>query len=282
MASPPAPGQGPDRPLLLGVSACLLGQNVRYDGGHKRDRWITDELSRFVRFVPVCPEMEAGLGVPREAMRLAGDPAEPRLMTGRTGRDLTEVMRSWAVARVEELAGLKLCGFIFKSRSPSSGMARVKVYPLAGGMGTNTGVGIFARAFMERFPLLPVEEEGRLNDPGLRENFIERLFAMGRWRDILDRECMPGACTLGALVDFHTRHKLILMAHSPATCAGWAPWWPGPRPWPRRPSIRSTRNCSWKPWPSWPPRPRTPTRSSTWPGISAAWSRTGSAPNWPR
>lgn len=205
------PDAAAEAPLRLGVSACLLGNPVRYDGGHKHDRWITGELGRHVHFVPVCPEVEAGFGVPREAMRLTGDPAAPRLVTIKTGRDLTEPMRAWAARRVEELAGEDLCGFLFKSRSPSSGMARVKVYPEKGGMPAHTGVGLFARAFMERFPLIPVEEEGRLCDPRLREHFIERIFILRAWRDVL-----RGGADTAALIDFHARHKLLAMAHSPA------------------------------------------------------------------
>lgn len=194
--------------IRLGVSSCLLGAKVRYDGGHKLDRFLVDTLGRYVEYVPVCPEVECGLPVPREAMRLVGDPEAPRLVTSRTGADLTDRMLAWARERVERLAGEDLCGFVFKSGSPSSGMERVKVYS-AQGMPSKTGVGLFARAFLERFPLLPVEEEGRLNDPVLRENFIERLFALARWRETLAR-----GKTRGNLVDFHTREKLLLLSHS--------------------------------------------------------------------
>ena len=162
--------------IRLGISACLLGQPVRYDGGHRLDRWIADTLGQYVTFVPVCPEAECGLGVPRESMHLAGDPARPRLITTRTHRDLTDRMVQWARRRVTELEKENLCGFIFKSNSPSSGMARVPVHDEKGGV-AKTGVGIFARAFMDHFPLLPVEDEGRLHDDEIRENFIERLFA---------------------------------------------------------------------------------------------------------
>ncbi|MCA1945117.1 MAG: DUF523 and DUF1722 domain-containing protein [Desulfovibrio sp.] len=197
-----------DTPLLVGVSTCLLGEPVRYDGGHKHDRYLTDILGRFVRFVPVCPEVECGLGVPREAMRLVGDPAAPRLVTQKTGIDHTERMLAWAARRVEALAGEPLCGFVFKSKSPSSGMARVKVYDENGHAATK-GVGLFARAVMERFPHLPVEEEGRLNDVHLRENFIERLFLYKRWQDTVQRQR-----TKASLMEFHTRHKLLFMSHS--------------------------------------------------------------------
>jgi len=196
--------------IKLGISSCLLGEKVRFDGGHQWDRFITDTLGNYVEFVAVCPEVESGLSVPREAMRLVGDPAHPRLLTMRTGIDHTERLVTWAHRRVQELAAQDLCGFIFKSKSPSSGMARVNVYNDQGVPGPR-GVGIFARIFMERFPGLPVADEGRLYDPALRENFIERLFVLKRWRELLAQN--PG---IGSLVDFHTRHKLLILAHSPS------------------------------------------------------------------
>ena len=202
-----------ESPLRLGVSACLLGHPVRYDGGHKHDRWITGELCKYVTFVPVCPEAEAGFGIPREAMRLVGDPAEPKLVTIQTGRDMTPAMTEWAATRLEDLARQDLCGFIFKSRSPSSGMERVKVYPEKGGPAVNKGVGIFAAAFMKRFPLLPVEEDGRLNDARLRENFIERIFVLRRWRDTA--KAITDGAGVRELIAFQASHKLLLMAHSP-------------------------------------------------------------------
>jgi len=195
--------------MRLGVSACLLGENVRFDGGHKLDRFLTDTLGQFVEYVPVCPEVECGFPVPREAMRLVGDPAHPRLVTTRTNVDHTERMVAWARKRVAELEGEGLCGYVFKSNSPSSGMERVRVYD-ANGVPSKSGVGIFARIFMEHFPLLPVEDEGRLHDMKLRENFIERVFTLKRWRDTLAE-----GRTRGNLVAFHTRHKLLLLAHSP-------------------------------------------------------------------
>jgi uncharacterized protein YbgA (DUF1722 family)/uncharacterized protein YbbK (DUF523 family) len=194
--------------IRLGISTCLLGEQVRYDGGHKWDRFITDTLGKYVEFVPVCPEVECGLGIPREAMHLVGDPNNPRLVTVRSGVDHTDRMLAWARPRVLELEKEGLCGFIFKSDSPSSGMERVKVYGPSGSP-VKTGVGLFARVFMEHFPLLPLEEEGRLHDPTLRENFIEAIFTLKRWREML---ALDGG--RGALVDFHTRHKLLLRAHS--------------------------------------------------------------------
>ena len=196
--------------LKLGISACLLGQRVRYNGGHTRDHFLTDTLGSLVDYVPVCPEVECGMPIPREALRLVGEPENPRLMTSKTKKDMTEQMTTWAAARLDALAGENLCGFIFKSASPSSGMSGVKVYTEAG-MPSKRGSGIFARMFMNRFPLLPVEDEGRLHDPVLRENFIERIFVYKRWHDLLSN-----GKTRGGLVDFHTRHKLLIMAHSPA------------------------------------------------------------------
>ncbi|MBN2061956.1 MAG: DUF523 and DUF1722 domain-containing protein [Deltaproteobacteria bacterium] len=195
--------------IRIGISACLLGEPVRYDGGHAHDRYITDTLGRYMEFIPVCPEMEAGFGIPREPVRLVGDPDLPRLITVNTKRDLTDTMMNWASMRVKELEKQNLCGFIFKSKSPSSGMERVKVYR-ENGMPVKKGVGLFARAFMEHFPLLPAEDEGRLHDPNLRENFIERIFTLYRWHKNIEEKQSPGK-----LVDFHTRHKLLILAHSP-------------------------------------------------------------------
>lgn len=192
--------------IPMGVSSCLLGNKVRYDGGHKHDRYVTETLGHFFDFVPVCPEVECGLPTPREAMRLVGDPDAPRLVTNKTGIDHTEKMLSWAAKRLVELEKESLCGFIFKNRSPSSGMERVKVYD-DNKVPQNVGEGIFARAFKEHFPLIPVEEEGRLHDLLLRENFIESVFVYKRWRATLAEG------TPGSLVQFHTQHKLMLLAH---------------------------------------------------------------------
>jgi uncharacterized protein YbgA (DUF1722 family)/uncharacterized protein YbbK (DUF523 family) len=195
--------------IRLGISTCLLGENVRYDGGHKLDRFLTDTLGQYVEYVPVCPEVECGLPIPRESMHLEGDPESPRLVTSRTKQDMTERMVNWAKKRVVELEKEGLCGFIFKSDSPSSGMERVRVYNEKG-MPVKRGVGMFARIFMEHFPLLPVEDEGRLHDPKLRENLVERIFTLKRWREVLAKK--EGR---GNLIDFHTQHKLLILSHSP-------------------------------------------------------------------
>ncbi len=196
--------------IRIGISACLVGQLVRFDGSHKHDRYLTNTLGEYLDFVPVCPEVESGFSVLRETLRLVGDPKAPRLVTSRTNIDHTDRMLGWAEKRVRELEAENLCGFIFKSDSPSSGLMRVKVYN-SKGMAEKKGVGLFARTFTRHFPLLPVEEEGRLNDPVLRETFIEQIFTLKRWRETL---------TLGRnmknLVDFQTRHKLLMLSHSPA------------------------------------------------------------------
>jgi len=198
-----------EKKIKLGISACLLGESVRYDGGHKLDRYLTDTLGEYVDYVPVCPEFECGLSVPRESMRLVGDPDAPRLVTNITKQDHAERLLKWAANRVAALEQEDLCGFVFKKNSPSSGMERVKVYNDKG-MPVKKGVGLFSRVFMEHFPLLPVEDEGRLHDPKLRENFIERIFVFKRWRELLSQEKRRGS-----LVDFHTKHKLLVLSHSP-------------------------------------------------------------------
>ncbi|MBN1485652.1 MAG: DUF523 and DUF1722 domain-containing protein [Chloroflexia bacterium] len=193
----------------LGVSSCLLGQKVRYDGQHQLDRYLVRTLGQFVEWVSVCPEVEMGLPIPRPSLRLVGDPETPRLIELKTGNDYTERMQDWARERLEQLAELDLHGFVFKRGSPSSGLFRVKIYTEAG-MPSHKGAGMFPREVMRRFPLLPLEEDGRLHDPKLRENFIDRIFVYQRWREMLRHDPGPGG-----LVQFHTAHKLTLMAHSP-------------------------------------------------------------------
>ena len=195
--------------IKIGVSSCLLGNKVRYDGGHKLDRFLRDTLGQYVSFVPVCPEVECGLPIPRPSMRLSGSPDAPRLIVTKTGADLTDQMIRWARKRVVELEKENLCGYIFKKGSPSSGMVRVKVYN-ENGVPYQTGSGLFAKAFMDHFPRVPVEEEGRLHDPMLRENFIERIFALKRWRELLSSKH-----TLRDLIEFHSHEKLLLLSHSP-------------------------------------------------------------------
>jgi uncharacterized protein YbgA (DUF1722 family)/uncharacterized protein YbbK (DUF523 family) len=197
-----------DRPVRVGISSCLLGERVRFDGGHKRNVFLTDTLGRLVEWVPVCPEVECGLGTPRESMRLV-QTDRLRLVTVKTGVDLTSRLVDYADRRVEELATADLSGYVLKKDSPSCGLERVKVYG-AQGMPAKAGRGLFAARLAKRLPDLPLEEEGRLSDPRLRDNFLERVFAYWRLRGLF-----APAWTIGDLVRFHTGHKLILLAHSP-------------------------------------------------------------------
>ena len=202
--------EGEAQKIRLGVSACLLGQEVRYYGGHKRDRFLIDPLGPFVEWVPVCPEVEIGLGVPRDTIRLVGDAATPRLVVEKTGDDLTARMQRYARARTRELESLDLHGYVLKRGSPSCGLFRVRVFDERGVV-RGHGTGAYAGVLTARLPVLPVEEEGRLGDPALRENFIERVFAMVRWRTFVTRRPGPGD-----LVAFHTAQKFAVLAHSPS------------------------------------------------------------------
>ena len=202
-----------ERPTIsLGVSACLLGERVRNDGGHKRDPFLADELGRYVEWVPVCPEVEMGLSVPCESMRLEGDPEAPRPIAPESGTDYTEGMKAWAQKRVKRPVDARLHGFVFEGNSPSSGLFRVKVYD-EHGVAQGIGTGIFHRAVMNRFPLVPLEEEGRLYDARLQKSFIERIFVYSRWGRTLEENPTPHG-----IVEFHTAHRLSMMSHSPVHC----------------------------------------------------------------
>jgi uncharacterized protein YbgA (DUF1722 family)/uncharacterized protein YbbK (DUF523 family) len=194
-------------PVRIGVSRCLLGEAVRYDGGHKRDRFVTDVLSRHVEWVPICPEVEAGFGTPREAMRLVVDSGEPQLMTIGTNRNRTKPLTLYTGRKLDSLEQVHLSGYIFKKDSPSCGIDRVKLYN-AQDTPSRGGVGLFARAFKERFPLVPIEDEGRLCDPLLRDNFIERVFCYHRWQLLLQRPLRRQS-----IIVFHTNHKYLLLSH---------------------------------------------------------------------
>ena len=197
-----------NEPIRIGISSCLLGCKVRFDGGHKRDDFLVGTFAKWVRWVPVCPEVEVGMGTPRESVRLIRDGEGVRMVAPKSGTDWGAAMREYSQRRVEELAGKDLCGYVLKKDSPSCGMEHVKVYGT--GMPTKSGRGLFAEALLARFPDLPVEEEGRLNDPGLRDNFVERVFAYRRLKDLFARRWR-----VGDLVAFHTAHKLQLLAHAP-------------------------------------------------------------------
>lgn len=199
-----------DEPIRVGVSSCLLGEEVRFDGAHQRSRYLTDVLGGWVEWVSVCPEVEIGLGIPRPTIRLEGSAYDPRLVEPDSGRDLTDEMESYAADKVEELKQIDLDGYVLKRASPSCGMERVKVYT-KGGMPEKKGIGVYARVLLERWPHLPVEEEGRLTDAVLRENFVERLFAHHRWRSLV-----RGDLKRARLVEFHTAHKMLLRSHNEA------------------------------------------------------------------
>ncbi len=209
MSEAKRPAWRDDAPVRVGISSCLLGTEVRWDGGHKRDRFLTEVLAPFVEWVPVCPELEAGMGIPREPVHLSRADGELRMLGNKSGDDWTRRIESFAAQRVRALEELALCGYVLKRDSPSCGMERVKVR-LGRGQAKREGRGLFAAALMERFPALPVEEEGRLNDAELRENWIERVFAFRRLRSLF-----AGRWNLGQLVAFHAAHKLQLLAHSP-------------------------------------------------------------------
>ncbi len=195
--------------IRIGISACLLGEKVRYDGGHKRDNYLVETFGRYVEWVPVCPEVEMGLGTPRETLRLVRIGNDVHMVMPKTGADHTDGMRAYAARRVRELVREELRGYILKKDSPSCGMERVRVFD-AHGVPSKSGRGLFAEALLQHFPHLPVEEEGRLCDARLRENFIERVFAYERLRLLFTPHW-----SIAGLVAFHTAHKLLLMAHSP-------------------------------------------------------------------
>lgn len=196
--------------ITLGISACLLGRKVRYDGGDALDPFLTGTWGRYVRYVPVCPEAEAGLGIPREPVRLTGSPGRPRLLGVRTGVDRTGQLEGWASRRLDGLAAEGLDGFVFKARSPSCGLRGVKLFDERGRF-RRCGVGLFARAFQERFPLLPAAQDEDLRDPARREAFLMALFLLGRYR-----AAGEGAGSReGGLRGFHRREELCLAAFCP-------------------------------------------------------------------
>jgi len=196
-------------PIRIGISACLLGHEVRFDAGHKRNAFLTETFGRFVEWVPVCPEVECGLGTPRESMRLVRGDDGVRLLTVKSCVDLTAQMERFSASRVAALAGEDLSGYVLKKDSPTCGLERVKIYDRHG-TPARGGRGLFAAALVDAFPHLPVEEEGRLADPRLRDNFVERVFAYRRLRSLF-----VARWTVGDVVRFHTTHKLLLLAHAP-------------------------------------------------------------------
>jgi uncharacterized protein YbgA (DUF1722 family)/uncharacterized protein YbbK (DUF523 family) len=196
-------------PLRLGISSCLIGEKVRFNGGHVRDAILEDTLGRYVDWVPICPEVEIGMGIPRETIRLTGHQNEPQLIAPKSQTNHTTNMKQWTQSYLKQLSTSNLDGYVLKKDSPSCGLFRVRIYDTDTTYSRN-GTGLFARELTTTFPLLPVEEEGRLHDPKLRENFIERLFAYSEWRQLTtDNPTIPN------LIAFHTAHKSTLMAHQP-------------------------------------------------------------------
>lgn len=196
------------RPITLGVSSCIIGEEVRWNGGHARQRWLTDVLGDFVEYVSVCPEVDVGMGVPRPTVRLESHGSDIRMIDPKNGVDWTAAMSRTSRQRASDMQDLDLCGFVLKKGSPTCGLERVKVVHEGGGGASKDGQGLFAAALVHRFPYLPIEEDGRLNDPAIRENFIERVFAYRRLKDLFGPRW-----TVGQVVDFHTREKLLLRAH---------------------------------------------------------------------
>jgi len=194
----------------IGISSCLLGNKVRHDGGHKHEPFITQTIGRHVEWVPVCPELEVGMGVPRETVRLVGSLSNPKMIAHKSGKDWTRKMQSYAEKRVRRLEEMGLSGYILKKNSPSCGMERVQIFGPKG-VPNKKGRGLFAQTLMTKLPLLPVEEEGRLSNPGLRENFIERVFGYCRWQALVS-----DSRSTKRLLDFHSQEQLLLCAHSEA------------------------------------------------------------------
>ncbi len=207
IASGTSPASG--RPVRVGISQCLLGDPVRYDGGHKREPFLADVLGQHMEWVPICPEVEAGFGIPREAMRLVGDAATPRLITIRSQKDQTARMLRYTRQRLRDLQVLHFAGYVFKKDSPSCGMRRVRVYARDGQL-LGKGQGLFAAAFQKTFPLIPIEEEERLRDRSIREHFLERVSGYHRWQSHI----LGARLTRRALVAFHAAHKYLVLAHS--------------------------------------------------------------------
>jgi uncharacterized protein YbbK (DUF523 family)/uncharacterized protein YbgA (DUF1722 family) len=196
--------------VRLGVSSCLLGRPVRFDGGHKRDAFLTETLESYVEWVPVCPEVGAGLPTPRPALRLVSKNDEIRMVTAADGADVTPEIRSFSQRRIAVLKEAGLDGYILKKDSPSCGLERVRIYDAGRGSPRRDGRGLFASALISAFPDLPIEEEGRLKDASLREAFFERVFAQSRMSTFASR-----GCAHADLVSFHSAHKFQLLSHSP-------------------------------------------------------------------
>jgi uncharacterized protein YbgA (DUF1722 family)/uncharacterized protein YbbK (DUF523 family) len=193
--------------IRVGVSACVAGEKVRYDGSDARDPYLSDTLAKYVEFVPLCPEVACGMGIPREKVRQVDCGGEIRLIGYESGEDWTERMNVWADKVLSGLQEEGLCGFVFRSTSPSCALMHGKLYSTTG-LAPKRMAGFFARKLMDRFPMLPTEADDRLHSPMLRENFIRRVFVLKRWNEMLAK-----GRQIGHLVDFHTRHKMLIRAH---------------------------------------------------------------------
>ncbi|WP_455211374.1 YbgA family protein [Kaarinaea lacus] len=207
----PIPGTNKSNRIVVGVSSCLLGQQVRFDGNHKHNKTVTDQLSKHWEYVPICPEMAIGMGVPRRPIRLHGDESTPRAIgVSDKSIDVTHALIEFGQRKAKELSNIS--GYIFKKGSPSCGMERIKVYHGENNLLSTNGVGLYAKQIMDANPLLPVEEEGRLADQGLRENFIQRVYVYHTWQQLTQ-----AGLTAQQLIQFHTQIKFTLLAHCEQT-----------------------------------------------------------------
>jgi len=195
--------------IKIGVSSCLIGEKVRWNGDHKQNHFVREILANYFEYISVCPEMEVGMGVPRETVALYGNLEKSRMISKKTQTDWTKPMEYYIKDRISSLEHENLCGYIFKSKSPSCGLGRVPVYAEFGSHRVRHGAGVFAKAFTNKFPLVPTEDEGRLNDPMIRENFIVKVFSFSRLKDLFKINF-----SIGKLVRFHTQQKFLLLAHS--------------------------------------------------------------------
>ncbi len=197
--------------MRVGISSCLLGKNVRWNGGHKLFPFLRDDLGHFVEWIPVCPEVEIDLPIPREPLHLLKTDNELHLIARKSKTDYTETMLQWSLSFLRKIESENLCGFVLKSLSPSCGTDRVKIYNSNGNLLRANGTGLFAKRLSETFPQLPIIDDGRINNGILREHFIQNIFTVDRWNT-----CIQKDRSLSNLITFHTNHKLLLMAHSPA------------------------------------------------------------------
>jgi uncharacterized protein YbgA (DUF1722 family)/uncharacterized protein YbbK (DUF523 family) len=195
--------------IKIGMSSCLLGEEVRWDGDHKHDQYVRDVLGSYFDYVSICPEVDVGMGVPRETVALYGTLENPKMITKRSKTDWTKKMNHYTKDRIHELTKENLCGYVFKSKSPSCGIGKVPIYSEFGSSRMRHGSGMFASSFVKVFPLVPVEDEGRLHDPVIRENFIVRIFCFHRLQLLVRK-----SFSIGSLVRFHTRHKFLILSHS--------------------------------------------------------------------